>query len=381
MAKDSVPALPPDQTAALQKALLAWYQIHHRKLPWRQSRDPYRIWVSEIMLQQTQVNTVIAYFKRFVATFPDIFRLAAADFQAVLKCWEGMGYYARARNLHKAARQLVEEANGRIPDRWEAFRKLPGVGDYIAAAVLSIAFDKPYPAVDGNVKRVLARLFEIDAPVNRSASHRRFREAAAQLLEKTDPGTFNQAVIEVGALICKPGSPDCGACPIAHWCRAWRDHRVSEYPVRIKRSPVPQYHTAIGVVVKNQRVLIVRRPVEAMLGGLWEFPGGVRLSDESAAAACIRNIREMVGLDIRIDYRLTTIRHAYTHFKIVADVYVCRYTGGRVRRKGPAGHQWVSVNALSRYPFPGSHHKFIPLLNNIDDRLSEDSAFSGMGEN
>ena len=381
MAKDSVPDLPPDQTAALQKALLNWYQIHHRKLPWRQSRDPYRIWVSEIMLQQTQVNTVIAYFKRFVATFPDIFQLAAADLQTVLKCWEGMGYYARARNLHKAARQLVEAADGRIPDDWEAFRKLPGVGDYIAAAVLSIAFDKPYPAVDGNVKRVLARLFEIDAPVNRSASHKVFRQLAAGLLEQTDPGTFNQAVIEVGALICKPGHPDCGACPLAEWCRARRDHRVSEYPVRIKRTPVPEYHMAIGVIVKGQTVLIVRRPADAMLGGLWEFPGGVRLPDESAASACLRQIRETVGLDVSIDSRLTTIRHAYTHFKITADVYVCCYAGGRVRRNGPAAHRWVPVTVLSRYPFPGSHHKFIHLLNDLDGRLSEDSALSGMGEN
>ncbi|MDZ7833176.1 MAG: A/G-specific adenine glycosylase [Desulfobacterales bacterium] len=381
MPKNNAPRLPADKAAKIQKALLTWYQAHHRSLPWRQSQDPYRIWVSEIMLQQTQVNTVIAYFNRFVATFPDIFCLAAADLQDVLKCWEGLGYYARARNLHKAARELVDKADGRIPDQWDAFRKLPGVGDYIAAAVLSIAFGKPWPAVDGNVKRVLARLFAIDTPVNQSAAHRQFRAVAARLLDKTSPGIFNQALIEVGALVCKPANPDCGACPVAEWCRARGEDQVSQYPVRIKKAPVPEYRMVIGVIVKGQRLLIVQRPAEAMLGGLWEFPGGVRQAGESGGSACLRNIREAVGLEVAIGSRLTTIRHAYTHFKIVADVYVCRYTGGRVRRNGPPAHCWVSINALSRYPFPGSHHKFIPLLMDINDRLSADSAFQNMGKN
>ena len=381
MKKKSVFTLSTDETAAIQKALLSWYQAHQRKLPWRETRDPYHIWVSEIMLQQTQVNTVISYYNRFLERFPDIFHLAAADAQDVLKCWEGLGYYARARNLHAAARSLVENEKGRIPDEWVAFRNLPGVGGYIAAAVLSIAFERPHAVVDGNVKRVLSRLFEISSPVNNAASDKQFQEAAAAILDRNAPGTFNQAMMELGALVCKSRSPGCGICPVAKWCRARLNDHVAEYPVRVKRAPVPEYRMTIGVVLKGKRLLIVQRPSDGMLGGLWEFPGGIRRAEETGASACIRNIRETVGLAVTIDSRLTRIRHAYTHFKIVADVFVCRYSGGRVRRNGPVAHQWVLVKALNRFPFPGSHHKFIPLLLDIDDRLSTDSAYRGMGEN
>ena len=373
--------LKKNEAVRIQKALISWYHVNQRKLPWRETRDPYRIWVSEIMLQQTQVKTVIDYYKRFLDRFPDIFHLAAAETQDVLKCWEGLGYYARARNLHKAVRRLVENDNGRIPADWNAFRELPGVGEYIAAAVLSIAFEKPYPVVDGNVKRVLARLFEIKVPVNQSASFKRYQEAAAILLDANDPGTFNQAVMELGALVCKPRQPACAICAIAKWCRAFRNGRVAEFPVRLKRIPIPEYRMTIGVILKDQNLLIVQRPSDGMLGGLWEFPGGLRNAGETGASACVRNIRETVGLTVTVDCRLTTIRHAYTHFKIIADVFICRYGGGRVRRNGPVAHRWVSAKALERYPFPGSHHKFIPSLLEVHESLSTDSAYRGLGEN
>ncbi|MBS3758819.1 MAG: A/G-specific adenine glycosylase [Desulfobacterales bacterium] len=362
MEKTGVSETSKKERRAIRKALVSWFTANQRRLPWRETTDPYHVWVSEVMLQQTQVNTVISYYKRFLDQFPDIFYLAAADAQDVLKCWEGLGYYARARNLHSAARRLVAENQGRIPCEWAAFRKLPGVGDYIASAVLSIAFGKPYPMVDGNVKRVLSRLFAINAPVNRSASYRIFRETARMLLDKTIPGRFNQAVMEVGAIVCKPRRPDCDACPVRRWCRALADDRVAGYPVRIKRTPVPEYRMAIGVVAKGRKLLIVQRPYDGMLGGLWEFPGGVRQSGESAASACARSVGETVGLEVEIESRLTRIRHAYTHFKVVADVFLCRYRGGRVRRNGPIAHQWVLAKGLSRYPLPGSHHKFIPAL-------------------
>ncbi len=346
----------------LRKQLLRWYQANQRDLPWRRSNTPYHIWVSEVMLQQTQVKTVLNYYRRFLTKFPGIKRLAAADSQAVLKVWEGMGYYARARNLHRAAKAVVQDHGGRIPDRWEAFRSLPGVGDYIAAAVLSIAFNRPYPVVDGNVKRVLARLHKIHAPVNHSSSDKQFRKAAANLLDSRRPGIFNQAMMELGALVCKPRNPLCDACPITRMCRAYQTRQVADFPKRQKLKATPQYHIAVGVIYKNGSVLITRRKAEGLLGGLWEFPGGKIKDGESAQAACIREIKEEVNLKVEIDRHLAQVKHAYTHFRIVMEVFCCKYGSGRVYLRGPADFRWIRLNEYKDYPFPRANHKFIPLL-------------------
>jgi A/G-specific adenine glycosylase len=346
----------------LRKQLIKWYRANQRDLPWRRSNTPYHIWVSEVMLQQTQVKTVLNYYRRFLTKFPNIKRLAAADLQAVLKVWEGMGYYARARNLHRAAKAVVQDYGGRIPDRWEPFHSLPGVGDYIAAAVLSIAFNQPHPVVDGNVKRVLARLHKIHAPVNRSSSDKQFRKAAAKLLDSQQPGIFNQAMMELGALVCKPRNPLCAACPLTRMCLAYQSQQVADFPKRKKLKPTPQYHIAVGVVYKNGRVLITRRKAEGLLGGLWEFPGGKIKDGESAAAACIREIKEEVNLDVQIDRHLAQVKHAYTHFRIVMEVFCCKYVSGRVYLRGPAAFRWIRLNEYKNYPFPKANHKFIPLL-------------------
>jgi len=347
---------------AIRRALMRWYVKHRRPLPWRETLDPYRIWVSEIMLQQTQVATVIAYYQRFLTAFPDIRTLARADLEAVLKLWEGLGYYARARNFHRAANLVVNDFGGKIPDDPAAFIALPGVGDYINAAVSSIAFGRPLAVVDGNVKRVLARLFEIQAPVNAAASYPMFKATAAELLDQNDPGAFNQAVMELGALVCKPSTPDCGGCPVNSWCRAFGHDRVGVFPVKLKKAPVPHHPMAVGVVFKGDRVIIVRRPEDAMLGGLWEFPGDRMRVKETAEAACVRILSEQLGLAVRVKSRLAQVRHAYTHFKITADVFVCAWVSGRVRRNGPTDHRWVALSELKKYPFPKSNHKFISEL-------------------
>jgi A/G-specific adenine glycosylase len=256
----------------------------------------------------------------------------------------------------------MQDHNGRIPDTWEAFRSLPGVGDYIAAAVLSMAFDQPHAVVDGNVKRVLARLYKIDAPVNQAGSQNRFKEAADKLLDSQQPGTFNQAVMELGALICKPRNPSCDACPLSPFCRAYKTNRVADFPRRRKSKATPQYHIAVGVVFKNDRVLITRRKAQGLLGGLWEFPGGKIRDGESARAACIREIKEEVNLNVKIDRHLAKVKHAYTHFKIVMDVFCCRYISGRVYLRGPVAFRWIRLNEYKNYPFPRANHKFIPLL-------------------
>ena len=345
-----------------QTKLLQWYESNQRPLPWRKTRNPYYIWVSEVMLQQTQVNTVVDYYHRFINAFPQIENLAQADSQSVLKLWEGLGYYSRARNLHRAAGIVVTDYGGRIPDDIERLKRLPGIGDYIAAAVLSIAFGKPYAVVDGNVKRVLSRLLLIDAPVNHTSAYKAFKSAAEELLERHRPGSYNQALMEIGALLCAPRQPKCRQCPLRGNCRAFNNAMTDDYPKRLAKRPVPLRPMVAGVVFKNDRVLITRRQPEGLLGGLWEFPGGEIQTGESAPAACRRLMQRTVALDTTSGRYLTRVRHAYTHFKITLDVYCCQWVSGRVRRDGPVDHRWVKLNELDRFPFPKAQHKFIPLL-------------------
>ncbi len=347
---------------SFQSKLLNWYKKSHRKLPWRETQNPYYIWVSEVMLQQTQVDTVKPYYEKFIQKFSTVETLAKADLQEVLKIWEGLGYYSRARNLHRAAKIVTEEYSGKIPENNQKFRQLPGVGSYIAGAVQSIAFHQPYAVVDGNVKRVLARLFAINAPVNDVRSNRIFEKRAAEILSRKNLGTFNQAMMELGALVCRPQNPLCTKCPVTQFCKAFKTNSTDKYPVRQKRKAVPLYHIAVGVVNKNGRILITKRKEEGLLGGLWEFPGGKIQNSETAEQACIREIKEEVNLQIEVLNHLTQVKHAYTHFKIMLDVFQCRYVSGKVRLNGAVDHRWIKLNEIEKYPFPKANHKFIPLL-------------------
>ena len=342
-----------DTLAEMRKKLLDWYRRNQRRLPWRQTRDPYAIWVSEVMLQQTQVAGVIPYYRRFMDRFPTVADLAGAHAQEVLKLWEGLGYYARARNLHRAAGMVVAEFDGQVPSDRKAFKSLPGVGDYIAAAVLSIAFGQALAVVDGNVKRVLGRLCIMEAPVNHAVSHKVFQSAADQLLDRSCPARFNQAVMELGALVCTPKNPRCTDCPLVKWCRAKETDTVGIYPRRNRTKPVPTHHIAVGVIKKDDRVLITKRADNGLLGGLWEFPGGKVKKGESPENACAREIHEETGLEVNIASHLTRVRHAYTHFKIEMDVYWCQYFSGRVTLDGPVDYRWITLEEIRHYPFPG----------------------------
>jgi A/G-specific adenine glycosylase len=314
------------------------------------------------MLQQTQVKKVLSYYQRFVERFPDIQRLAAADLQEVLKVWEKMGYYARARNLHEAARIVVQRMGGEIPAEYHQFRRLPGVGDYIGAAVQSFAFNKPYPVVDGNVKRVFSRLFLIEIPINASSSTKRIKERAGELLDRDKPGLFNQAIMELGATICRPRQPICSECPVSLLCQAFKKGRQCAIPVTTKRNPLPTVHIATAVIYRKNRVLITRRNPFGLLGGLWEFPGGKVRKGERSEQACTREIKEEVNLSVEIVEQLTRITHAYTHLRIVMDVFRCRYQSGQVLLSGPVDYRWITIDEIDRFPFPVANHKFIPLL-------------------
>ena len=354
--------MTPKQTVEIQKLLIKWYRRHLRRLPWRETDDPYRIWVSEVMLQQTQVQTVLPYYQQFLREFPNVQMLANAKLQAVLKVWEGLGYYARGRNMHRSARVILEQHAGIFPNSWDVLRKLPGIGDYIASAVLSIAFNQPYAVVDGNVKRVLARLYKMSEPVNKSSSYKTFKEVADGLLDRHHPGMFNQALMELGALVCKPKKPDCNGCPVHSRCRAHQAGHVDQFPKRIRRAKTPLHHIAVGVVYRNNLMLITRRKSEGLLGGLWEFPGGKIGKHERPEQACVREIKEEVNLNVAVTGQIAQIKHAYTHFKIIMEVFSCRHVSGDVRLNGPVDFRWITLKEIDQYPFPKANHKFIHLL-------------------
>lgn len=351
-----------DSYKQLNSELLNWFSLYKRDMPWRGITDPYRIWVSEVMLQQTQVKKVVGYYENFTKRFPDIRTLASSSVQDVLKLWEGLGYYARARNLHKAAQLIVKDFNSEIPKDYTSFRTLPGVGDYSAAAVLSIAFNKPYAAVDGNIKRVLSRLFLMDYPVNDSSSSKVFQEKADLLLNTDQPGCFNQAMMELGATVCRPQSPTCVVCPVNSYCKAFKEGLQSEYPYRKKTKPTPEHNIAAGIIYKGSDVLIVQRPLDGLLGGLWEFPNGNLYKGETPEEACIRHISNSTNLSVSNLNYLTQVKHAYTHFKIVVDAFECEYIQGDLLLNGPIGAKWIKIDELHDYPLPKVTHKIIEKL-------------------
>jgi len=354
--------LNAEKITAIRQKLRQWYEKHCRELPWRGTKDAYLIWVSEVMLQQTRVTAVIPYYERFIRRFPNVQSLAESDLQEVLKLWEGLGYYARVRNLRKAVQKVTAEHGGQIPQDFSEFEKLPGVGDYTASAVLSIAFDQPFAAVDGNVKRVLSRVFLMEEAVNLSGVHKAFKNKADALLDRENPSMFNQAMMELGALICLPRNPECKICPLSSLCAAFKIGKTESYPKRKSADPVPEYQIAAGVVYCEGKMLIVQRQPKGLLAGLWEFPGGKVKKGENPEHACIREIQEKTGITAEPDSFLTHVKHAYTHFKIEMDVFLCQYISGDIHLSGPADFRWIGAEEICRYPFHKSNLKFASLL-------------------
>ncbi len=341
---------PLDDPNTMRRHLLEWYARHRRHLPWRETADPYAIWVSEVMLQQTQVATAIPYYTDFIRRFPQPADLASADVQEVLKRWEGLGYYSRARNLHRAAGIVVSRFAGRVPDDPDAFRTLPGVGEYITAAVMSIAFNHMLAVVDGNVKRVLARLLEMDTPVNHSRAYKEFKKPAAQLICPQRPAAYNQALMELGALVCRPGKPTCDACPLTGLCLARRHGTATAYPRRLAAKKVPHRHLIVGIILKKDKLLVQRRPENGLLGGMWEFPAAPTNRKKETHQSVVDALAQRTGLTVQVERHLSDIRHAYTHFRLTAKVYLCRHRAGRVRIKEAGSHRWLKRRALDGLP-------------------------------
>ncbi|TWI66976.1 A/G-specific DNA-adenine glycosylase [Desulfobotulus alkaliphilus] len=356
---------PPSENeiSTFRTTLLQWYQNTKRDLPWRRTRDPYAIWVSEVMLQQTRVDTVIPYYEAFMEKYPDMASLARSEPEALLKSWEGLGYYKRLQNLKKTALFLTETNDARLPSDFQSLRELPGIGDYIAAAVSSIAFHGKEAVVDGNVKRVLARLFTDPAPVNISSSHRHFLRHASLLLDPEQPGEANQALMELGAMVCTPARPSCDGCPVSFSCEALHTDNTRNYPVRQPKKIIPFYPVACAVIV-NERfdILITKRPETGMLPGFWEFPGGRCEGKESGMDACIREVFEETGLKIEKPEKICTIRHAYTHFRIEMSLFICRITEKERQNLKPIEHRWIPHGELDTLAFPAANRKCMPAL-------------------
>ncbi|MCB2209318.1 A/G-specific adenine glycosylase [bacterium] len=333
-------------------SLLTWYAANARALPWRSEQSPYRTWVSEIMLQQTQVDTVIPYFERWMDRFPNVNALAEADEQDVLSLWEGLGYYSRARNLHKAAGIVAAEYSGRLPETSEALQKLPGIGPYTAAAIASIAFDRGVAAVDGNIRRVFSRLYNITEVARSKESESRIWELAQENLPTGKASAYNQALMDLGATICTPKSPDCPRCPIAEACQARALGVQEERPVKKPRKRVPHLTVTAAVIRREGRVLLSKRPAEGLLGGLWEFPGGTLEDSDPDLPACLRReIMEELGVDLEIGEVFGVYKHAYTHFKITLHAYFCTLPDGVEPETIECDElAWVAPSALVNYP-------------------------------
>ncbi|MBK8480079.1 MAG: A/G-specific adenine glycosylase [Proteobacteria bacterium] len=371
------PPLAPATQAIEQArpALHRWYRAHARDLPWRRTRDPYAIWISEVMLQQTQVATVVPYYERWLSRFPEVAALAAAAEDEVLRLWQGLGYYRRARFLHRAARVVVAEHGGKVPLQREALAALPGVGDYTLAAILSIADGQAFAVVDGNVRRVLARVMALDAPADRGAGAAALTKLADTLLWPADPGLHNQALMELGARVCSPRAPGCEACPLSAACAARREGHPERYPLRAPRRVVPHRWLIAAVLVCAGRVLLHRRPYEGLLGGLWDLPtlplAEGQVVEPSAQRRALRShLRLAFGLSARIDRALEPVPHAFTHLRVTIAPYRCslrppgRAAPGACAESaaGTSGWRWVAWPELDAHALPRATQKVLAQL-------------------
>ena len=369
----------PERCHIIAQCLLAWAQEHLPDFPWRHTSDPYSVWVAVVMLQQTQVTTMLPYYHHFLTRFPTLQDLTRAGLNDVLKAWEGLGYYARAHNLHASARLVVERHGGRLPADRQRLMALPGIGEYTAGAILSIAFHQDEPAVDGNVRRVLCRLCAVQDDPRRTAVQRRLWALARCLLSPGRAGDFNQGLMHLGAVVCTPRRPNCANCPLKGLCEAQQLGMQEQLPWRRPPRTVPHYDVTAAVIwADDGRLLIAQRLADDMLGGMWEFPGGKQEPGESLAECLRREIREELGIEIEVGELLATVQHAYSHFRITLHAFYCRLRDAPSASRQPqalecADWRWVRLDELSRFPFSVADQRIIAALKSAqgcEDSLS-----------
>lgn len=347
------------------RSLTGWYKNNARRLPWRETRDPYKIWISEVMLQQTTVNAVIPYYQKWIKTFPTVDALKNAPSQEILKAWQGLGYYQRAKNLHKAAQIVCAQYGGRLPQAPGTLRKLPGFGPYTTGAVASIAFDLPCTIIDANVRRVVMRLLALEGHADTSQDPK-IEEFLQKVMPRKNAGTFNQALMELGALVCRNHEPLCLLCPVKAHCAAY-EKGIQEIIPKPKKRIIQDMDVAIGILHRGNKYLIQKRPSKGLLADLWEFPGGKIEKGETPQEALKRELKEELDIGIVSIRHLMNVQHFYTQFRVNLHVFHCQptsYPRPHILRK------WLPVNKLTEYPMPSGSAKIVARLQkNIDNLL------------
>jgi len=344
----------------LQERLINWFKSHCRDLPWRRTYNPYHVWISEIMLQQTQMERGVIYFTRWINRFPDAAAVAAAEQQEILKYWEGLGYYSRARNLHKAAKVIVDDFGGELVCDYDALLQLPGIGPYTAAAIASVAGNRDVAVIDANVTRVYARLFDIDSPVKEKKAKDRIADIAREMLPERRARLFNQAVMELGGLVCTPRIPKCSRCPLGGCCLAFARGTAGERPITGKSKKIVTVQRVSGIVSHRGSVLLLQRKQGDVWGGLWDFPGG-QLDEGKPEELLIDRILESTELPVEVVELITTVVHHYTRYKIILHCFLCTLQGNKREAvlSSADDYRWVAPNELEHFGFPAGPRKVL----------------------
>jgi A/G-specific adenine glycosylase len=352
-----------------QKDLIEWFTREQRDLPWRKDQDPYKVWVSEIMLQQTRVDTVIPYFEHFMDRFPTLESLADSDEEEVLKAWEGLGYYSRVRNLHAAVKEVKEKYGGRVPDSREQISQLKGVGPYTTGAILSIAFGKPEPAVDGNVMRVLSRILTIWEDIAKAKTRKLFEETVRVIISRENPSFFNQGLMELGALICTPTSPSCLLCPVQEHCRAFQEGVQHELPVKTKKNSQKTVWLAAAVLRNDDnKILIHKRPETGLLANLWEFPNVETYPDVGTQKEQLQEfLKKEYGVSVELGHHFMTIEHVFSHLTWNITAFEGSFKG---EMKGKPRAKLVTIEELEQYAFPVPYQKIFNEYNKLTTNKS-----------
>ncbi len=350
----------PFSPGQIQKKLLHWFKKNQRDLPWRKTSDPYAIWVSEIMLQQTQVRTVIPYYEKFLKSFPTLAHLAKADLSEVLKVWEGLGYYSRARNLHRAAQMVLNHFQGKIPETLKDLLSLPGIGRSTAGAILSFAFQKEAPILDGNVKRVLSRLLAVTGDPKDKKTEQRLWDLSESLIPKGFSNPFNQALMDLGSTICTPKEPQCPYCPLHPFCKARATGEPERFPLKSNTKKIPHIEAIAAVIHQDGKVLLQQRPPKGLLGGLWEFPNW-RIEEKPESTSRLRlrlrnTIKKEMEMKVEVEKSFGTFMQTYSHFRLTLHVYHCVALGKK--KKG----RWVGIRNLHLLPMSRIHQRIAQVI-------------------
>ncbi len=341
----------------IQAKLLQWFKKNKRDLPWRKTKDPYAIWVSEIMLQQTQVATVIPYYQKFLKSFPTLRHLAKSDLTGVLKVWEGMGYYSRARNFHRASQMVLNHFHGEIPTTLKDLLSLPGIGRSTAGAILSFAFDKEAPILDGNAKRVLSRLFAVSGNPGEKKTEQLLWKISESLIPRGHSNPFNQALMDLGSMLCTPKEPQCPCCPLFHFCKGRASGNPERFPAKKVKTPIPHVESVSAVIKRDGKVLLSQRPPRGLLGGLWEFPNW-KIEGEGRLRQRLRSrIQKEMGINVEVKESIGTFKQTFSHFKLTLQVFHCQPLNGKARGK------WVPIRKLHLLPMSRIHRRIAEMIN------------------